>query len=79
MATPGGTVLSGLAPGLGWVRVTLFMLRQCANTVTAMHMGEFGMTHDVVIGTLGMFASVFDLVRLWPGTGEVADLDSWIL
>jgi len=79
MATAGGTVLSGLAPGLGWVRVTLFMLRQFANTVICMHMGDFGKTHDVIIGPLGVATSIFDLVRLWPGIGEVADVDSWIL
>jgi len=78
-ATPGGTVLSGLAPGLGWVRVTLFMLRQFANTAVCMHMGDFGKTHDCVIGPLGMFTSIFDLIRCWPGVGEVVDLDSWIL
>lgn len=78
-ATTNGTVLSGLAPGLGWVRVTLFMLRQFANTAVCMHMGDFGKTHDVVIGPLGMFTSIFDLIRQWPGIGEVDDLDSWIL
>ena len=78
-ASTTGTVLSGLAPGLGWVRVSLFMLRQVANTVTAMHMGDFGKTHDVVIGPLGVFTSIFDLIRLWPGVGEIEDLDSWIL
>ena len=78
-ATPGGTVLSGLAPGLGWVRVTLFMIRQFANTVVTMHMGDCGKTHDCLIGPLGMFTSIFDLIRQWPGIGEVVDLDSWIL
>ena len=29
--------------GAGWLRVTLHMLRQFANTLVAMHMGEFGM------------------------------------
>ena len=78
-ATPGGTVLSGLAPGLGWVRVALFMLRQFANTLVCMHMGDLGRMHDCLIGPLGVFTSVFDLARQWPGAGEVVDLDSRIL
>ena len=61
------------------MRVTLFMLRQFANTAVCMHMGDFGKTHDCVIGPLGMFTSIFDLIRCWPGVGEVVDLDSWIL
>lgn len=78
-ATPGATVLSGLAPGLGWVRPTLFMLRFIANTFVCMHMGDFGKTHDCFIGPLGMFTSIFDLIRQWPSVKEIANVQSWIL
>jgi hypothetical protein len=41
----------------------LMLVRSAALTIGASHMGELFMTHDCVIGPLGVFTSVFDLFR----------------
>jgi hypothetical protein len=68
------TVRTRKGGGLAW-RAVLLCVRSAALTVQASHMGEFILTHDAVIGALGVFTSIFDLYFLWPGAGAMAVVD----